>query len=183
MPAWGLRPSAYFGAALELLATNGPDALTIASLCQRLGVTKGSFYHHFADLPAFVDGVMDYWAAEHATRLIALSESVGDPQERFELLHGIAVGLPHDAEAAIRAWSWSNERVARAVHEVDAARLSHLTSAGMDAGLAEERARLMAAISMSVLIGLQQLERPAHLATMEAVFAELASWTFQPAPS
>ena len=114
-------------------------------------MTKGSFYHHFSDLPGFIDALMAYWAAEHATRLIALSESIADAHERFELLHGIAVGLPHDAEAAMRAWSWSDQRVAAVVHQVDQARLAHLTQAGIEAGLAPERARLMATISMGAL--------------------------------
>jgi AcrR family transcriptional regulator len=181
MPPEGLRPADYCAAALDLLAERGPDGLTIAALCQRLGVTKGSFYHHFADLPGFVDTLMAYWAAEHATRLIALSESIVDARERFELLHGIAVGLPHDAEAAIRAWGWSDQRVAAVVRQVDQARLSHLTRAGIEAGLSPERAGLMATISMGVLIGLQQMERPARHDTMEAVFAALEQWVFEPA--
>jgi AcrR family transcriptional regulator len=180
MPPEGLRPPAFCAAALDLLAEHGPDGLTIAVLCARLGVTKGSFYHHFSDLPAFVDALMAYWAAEHATRLIALSESIADARERFELLHAIAVGLPHDAEAAIRAWSWSDQRVAAVVHQVDQARLDHLTQAGIEADLAPERARVMATISMGVLIGLQQMERPAQHDTMEAVFAELEHWVFAP---
>ncbi len=180
MPPEGLTPSSYFEAAFDLLARRGPEALTIAALCEQLGVTKGSFYHHFKDLPTFVNDLMAYWSTEHATRLIALSESLTDSHERSHLLQGIAVGLPHDAEAAIRAWSWSDESVARVVHEVDEARLAHLTKAGVDAGLPAERARLMATISMGVLIGLQQLERPARLETMEKVFAELRSLTFDP---
>jgi AcrR family transcriptional regulator len=180
MPPEGLRPAAFCAAALDLLAEQGPDGLTIAALCARLGVTKGSFYHHFSDLPGFTDALMAYWAAEHATRLIALSESIADAHERFELLHGIAVSLPHDAEAAMRAWSWSEARVAAVVHQVDQARLAHLTQAGIEAGLDPERARLMATISMGALIGLQQMERPARHETMEAVFAELERWVFLP---
>jgi AcrR family transcriptional regulator len=33
----------YFAAGFEILAGQGPEALTIAELCTRLGVTKGSF--------------------------------------------------------------------------------------------------------------------------------------------
>ena len=45
---------AYFAAAYELLVTHGCGGVTIAALCDRLGVTKGSFYHHFADMAEFV---------------------------------------------------------------------------------------------------------------------------------
>jgi AcrR family transcriptional regulator len=180
MPPEGLNPAAYFEAAFELLAERGPDGLTIAALGQRLGLTKGSFYHHFGDVPAFVDALLAHWASEHATRLIARSESLSDATERFELLRGIAISLPHDAEAAIRAWSWSNDTVARVLHDVDQARLTHLTNAGLQAGLPEERARLMATISMSALIGLQQLERPVRAETVESVFTELMHRVVEP---
>jgi len=180
MPPEGLQQSAYFDAAFELLAERGAGGLTIAALGQRLGVTKGSFYHHFRDFPAFVDALLKFWASEHATRLIALSEAITDTEERFDLLKGIAIGLPHGAEAAIRAWSWSNERVATAQQQVDHARLTHLTRAGVEAGQPEPRAQLMAMISMSTLVGLQQLARPLALATVEEVFTELKRWTQQP---
>ncbi|HEX3334480.1 MAG TPA: helix-turn-helix domain-containing protein [Acidimicrobiales bacterium] len=176
MPPEGLRPGAYFETGLELLAERGFRGLTIAALCERLGVTKGSFYHHFSDMAEFVDQLLEHWAREHASRLIALSESVTDPTERYDLLEGIAVGLPHGAEAAIRAWSWTNEAVASAQRKVDAMRLDHLTTSGVEAGESPERARLMALISLGTLVGLQQLERPPSVESMRQVFAELRSW-------
>jgi AcrR family transcriptional regulator len=171
-----LSRSAYYEAGLELLAESGHGGLTIAALCDRLGVTKGSFYHHFVDMAEYVELLLDHWEADHATRLIALSESVTDPEERFDLLQGIAVGLPHGAEAAIRAWSWNNEVVAATQQRVDQARLAHLTRAGVDAGLPPARAKRMAKISLSVLVGMQLLERPARGKSMEDVFGELRHW-------
>jgi AcrR family transcriptional regulator len=171
-----LSRDAYYEAGLDLLAEGGHGGLTIAALCERLGVTKGSFYHHFGDMAEYVALLLGHWEAEHATRLIALSASVTDPEERFDLLQGIAVGLPHGAEAAIRAWSWNSAVVAAAQQRVDQARLSHLTEAGVDAGLEPARARRMAKISLSVLIGMQLLERPARRASMDDVFAELRNW-------
>lgn len=176
MPPEGLSRSAYYEAGLELLAEGGHGGLTIAALCERLGVTKGSFYHHFGDMAEYVGLLLDHWEAEHATRLIALSESVTDPEERFDLLQGIAVGLPHGAEAAIRAWSWNSDVVAAAQQRVDEARMKHLTEAGIDAGLEPARAKRMAKISLSVLVGMQLLERPPRTKSMEEVFGELRHW-------
>jgi AcrR family transcriptional regulator len=183
MPGVGLQRSAYCTAALDLLAERGHRGLTIAALCRELGVTKGSFYHHFRDLSDFVDALLAYWASEHATRLITLSESVSDPEERFALLKGIAINLPHGAEAAIRAWSWSDERVAAVQREVDHARLAHLARAGEDVGLSPERARRMAKISLSVLIGMQQLERPVRPGAMDEAFSELQTWILTGTPT
>ncbi|MGP0030153.1 MAG: TetR/AcrR family transcriptional regulator [Acidimicrobiales bacterium] len=179
MPALGLRRGDYYEAAFTLLAERGHEGLTIAALCRELGVTKGSFYHHFANLSTFVEALLDFWATEHATRLIALSEAVDDPQERLALLKGIAVGLPHGAEAALRAWSWSDTTVATVQAGVDGARLAHLADAGVKAGLPRAQAQLMAKISLSVLIGMQQLERPASASAMEEVFSQLECWNLE----
>ena len=176
MPPEGLSRSAYFEAGLDQLAERGHTGLTIAALCERLGVTKGSFYHHFGDMAEYVRLLLEHWEAQHATRLIALAEAVTDPEERFDLLQGIAVNLPHGAEAAIRAWSWNSDLVATAQERVDRARLAHLTRAGVDAGLEPTRAKRMATISLSVLVGMQLLERPARRKSMEDVFAELRHW-------
>ncbi len=59
---------------------------------------------------------------------------------------------------------------------VDAARLEHLVASGVVAGQAPEEARRMALISMSVLVGMQQLEWPATPEVMEDVFSELRTW-------
>ncbi len=177
-----LRPEAYYDAAFAILADEGPGGLTISALCTRLGVTKGSFYHHFRDTSEFAERLLAHWEREHASRLIALSESVTDADERFDLADGIAVGLPHAAEAAIRAWSWSDESVAVVQRRVDAARLEHLTASGIAAGQGPEEAHRMALISMSVLVGMQQLEWPATPEVMEDVFSELRTWVDDQVP-
>ena len=43
----------YYDAALEVLAQLGFKGLNIGVLCKRLGVTSGSFYHHFGGWPGF----------------------------------------------------------------------------------------------------------------------------------
>lgn len=171
-----LNRASYFAVALDILASEGPGSLTITELCARLGVTKGSFYHHFEGRPQFVAALLEYWATEHASRLIHLSESIDDPEERMAVLKQIAVSLPHDAEAAIRAWSSQDEHVAEVQAEVDRARLAHLRDSYVKAGIAADRAELLATIAMSVLAGMQQLVRPADPSVVRAIFDQLETW-------
>ena len=63
----------YFREALAVLDEFGSDALTIAVLCDRLDVTKGSFYHHFGGMPGFITQLLEYWEREHSVRLIKIS--------------------------------------------------------------------------------------------------------------
>jgi len=46
---------------LALLEESGAEALTIESLTSRLGVTKGSFYHHFTNYQDFQESLLVYW--------------------------------------------------------------------------------------------------------------------------
>src|SRR5215216_7458426 len=43
-----LRKSDWIQAGLVAVADDGPSGLRIDRLCRRLGVSKGSFHHHFA---------------------------------------------------------------------------------------------------------------------------------------
>ena len=109
----------YFGEALALLGEQGSQALTIAALCERLQVTKGSFYHHFGGMPSFVDALLAYWEQEHSERLIALNRAQPDATLRITSLTDMGVNLPHASESAIRAWGRSNPDVAAVVERVD----------------------------------------------------------------
>jgi AcrR family transcriptional regulator len=174
--AESLSRASYFSVALDILAKEGPGSLTITELCRRLGVTKGSFYHHFDGRPQFVDALLDYWVTEHASRLIRISESVSDPEDRIVVLKNIAIGLPHDAEAAIRSWSSRDDRVARAQSEVDRSRREHVRDSYVEAGIPRPRADLLATIAMSILAGMQQIVRPADPKIVRGVFDQLERW-------
>jgi len=43
----------WIQAGFMLLTDGGPNALRIGRLCERLEVTKGSFYWHFTDMCAY----------------------------------------------------------------------------------------------------------------------------------
>jgi AcrR family transcriptional regulator len=43
----------WIQAGFNVLAEGGPNALRIGRLCDRLDVTKGSFYWHFTDMRAY----------------------------------------------------------------------------------------------------------------------------------
>ena len=51
----------WITAGLELLADDGIGGVKIQRLCERLGVTKGSFYWHFTDLDAFLGAMAKHW--------------------------------------------------------------------------------------------------------------------------
>ncbi|MDT7665365.1 MAG: hypothetical protein QOD04_4921, partial [Pseudonocardiales bacterium] len=83
-----------------------------------------------------------------------------------------AAGLPHEAEAALRAWGRSNAEVRAVVERVDQERERHLTESLQLFGLAEDRARLRARTAIAILVGTQQREYPVDVEGLRAMLED-----------
>jgi AcrR family transcriptional regulator len=154
-------PAQYFTTAMDLLAQGGPGELKIGTLCTALGVTSGSFYHHFDGWSGFVRGLLQHWEVEQTARVVALTRSTtADPVERLDVLKRLAVRLPHAAEAAIRSWAATDADVAVALRRIDASRLAALED--VLAGAIPDRAvaARLASFGQSMLVGFQQIHHP-----------------------
>jgi AcrR family transcriptional regulator len=165
----------YLAAGLDLLAEGGVGAVTIAALCDRLGVTKGSFYHHFGDVSAFHEALLASWegGTYHA---IERARSVSDSHKRLSVLKELGVAAHHEAESAIRAWGRSYPPAATVVRRVDHAREASLVESFRAIGIPATRARHLARIGLATLIGTQALERPVDRKRLLAVFDEYQEW-------
>lgn len=172
----GLTQEHYFEAALDVIAGQGVEALTIATLCRRLDVTIGSFYHHFKGRQAFLQAFYCWWEAEHGYHLVDQARSETDPVARLALLKKLAGGLPHGGEAAIRAWSRSHPDAAAAQRRVDEARIAVVVDTMRELGLPPARAKTLGVMAVGVLVGAQQLGRGDDAALMKKVFDELEVW-------
>lgn len=173
-----LSPEDYFREALAVLGEAGSEGLTIAVLCDRLEVTKGSFYHHFGGMPGFVTQLLEYWEREHSERLIKISKAQPDPTLRIFTLTEMGVALPHASEAAIRAWGRSSPEVAEVTARVDRRRERHLVDAVSALAIDRQRARLLARIGLTLLIGAQQREHPVDLKRLRQMFEEVNKLVF-----
>ena len=63
----------YFQSATQLLATHGRAGVTIAALSRDIGVSSGSFYHHFGSWDGFVARFLEHWEDEQTERIVNLS--------------------------------------------------------------------------------------------------------------
>lgn len=163
----------YFEAALARLAERGAEGLTIVALCGRLGVTSGSFYHYFGSWSGFVDALLAHWEAEQTQRVVELARATASPSERLDVMRQQAVALPHEAEAAIRAWGRGDAKVGAVLHRVDNRRHAELRTILVDLGVQPAPAERLATMGMALLIGMQQLQRPVNTRTLRGLFAEL----------
>ena len=70
-------------AALDLLAEHGVAAVAVEPLARRLGVTKGSFYWHFASRDELLEATLRRWEEADADTLTGQVERIADPRERL----------------------------------------------------------------------------------------------------
>src|SRR6516162_8183588 len=72
----GVSRVAYFETGLEVLSDVGYGGLKLAEVCNRLGVTTGSFYHYFSSWPAYTRDLVSYWVQDRTVRLIGAIREV-----------------------------------------------------------------------------------------------------------
>jgi AcrR family transcriptional regulator len=131
------------------LAASGSEALAIEPLAKAMGVTKGSFYWHFADRPALLEAVIADWEAKATAPLLErLGRAGREPADRLAaLMHTVAAEGKGSLDPAMRAWAHGESKAAAAVGRVDAARLAYLAgefrALGFSAASAWSRARLL----------------------------------------
>jgi AcrR family transcriptional regulator len=169
-----LDASAWVAAALDVLATEGIDAVRVEPIAKALKVTKGSFYWHFADRRALIDAMLAQWADGRIAAIRKQAPRDGDPALALRRLaelytrRGNARGLA--IELAIRALARNDEAAARAVQTVDAERL-HLVAALFERlGWPQREASARAIMIYAYLFG-QSLLDPKSVKTADTALA------------
>ena len=58
----------WIEAGYELFAAQGPDGLRVETLARKVGISKSSFYHHFADIDVFTERLLE-WHLDRAVEI------------------------------------------------------------------------------------------------------------------
>jgi AcrR family transcriptional regulator len=161
--------------ALATLAREGFDALKADVLARKLGVSRGSFYWHFADIGAFEKAVLARWREVAAEAVIAELDRDVTPVRRLRHLLERAFTANAALERAVRAWAITNESARAVVEAVDRRRLAYLQGLFAAAGFAEEAATARAQIAYWAYLGFAQSGRRMAPAQLRALLDELAA--------
>jgi AcrR family transcriptional regulator len=136
----------WIAAAIAIAVDQGVAGIKINRLCERLGVTKGSFYWHFTDLDALLDAVAErYGSGRDVTRRRLLELADVDPHER--LVQTLLAFIPHELgrlDSAMRAWAQTDERARAAVASSDSYIFGYLETCFRDMGFDGDAADLRA---------------------------------------
>lgn len=158
---------------LAVLVQAGVEALTIDGMCQRLGVTKGSFYHHFQNREAYLESLLQYWEDRYTSQFIAFSQTQERPAQQLRRLLTLVVETHGGEEASIRTWAKLSP-MARAYQErVDQRRVAFLQQLLHSLGRSEEHSRLIANLLYVVLIGAQEIMPALSREDLQAVYTLL----------
>ena len=164
----------WLDAGLELLADEGAPAVTIERLTGKLGVTKGSYYHHFKGAAGYRTALLEYFEAQFTTRLIDTVErkSEDEPAAKLRRLLRLVLSDPDSArlEIAVRAWALQDPEVRAAQERVDQARTAYLKELchGLKAGLDPDR---FAQLLYLILIGAEQVLPPIAKDDLRDIYA------------
>ncbi|GIG54848.1 TetR/AcrR family transcriptional regulator [Demequina activiva] len=143
-------------AAATRLATHGADQVRVEPLAEGLGVSKGSFYWHFANRDALLESVLELWEERGTEAIIAHVEAEqSDAQARLRALVHHTFGQPeHDGiELGIRAWAVRDDRARTVAARVDARRIEYVAGLIESCGLAPAAALTRSQLLYRTLIG------------------------------
>jgi len=127
-----LTKSDWLRAGLAALAKDGANGLRIDQLCQQLGVSKGSFHHHFAGAGDFKRSLLGAYEDLLVESLDQAIDQTAAATPRAALA-GLTAAITNtsgfyrpELEVAMRAWAFSDAEVRAVQARVDQRRLESL---------------------------------------------------------
>ena len=135
-----------------LLREQGIAAIKLAALTRRLGVSSGSFYHHFSDFEQYLGALADSYTADRVQGDLAAATSGGEagPIERLQRLarRSVQAGT-FELDRAMRIWASMDPRAEAAVVRAESLVLDFVTQAFAELGFDPAEATLRARILLS----------------------------------
>lgn len=175
VPEARLSAADWEAAALDALADGGLAGVAIEPLARRLGVTKGSFYWHFADRDALLAAALAHWEQSYTERVIETAEGVRDPRDRLARLIGQVLAGGRSDRIHIALATAKHPLVRETLARVTHRRLAYLESCYVELGQPRREAKRSALLAYATYVGLVHLriEAPRELPAQDALAAHV----------
>lgn len=139
--------------ALEILETEGIDAVKIERLAHELSTSRSGFYWHFVDRNHLLEEILQYWQSEYTEVVITKyrqgSSELNNLQPKERLFKVLKMIADHDLdrfEVHIRSWADHDPQAAEIVAKVYRLRFDFIRSIFAEIGFVGQdldmRARL-----------------------------------------
>lgn len=166
----------WIRAAAAHLAAEGVDAVRVEPLAASLGVSKGSFYWHFANRDALLDAVLEWWRRAGVSDVVAeLEQDESGPAARLHAL--LLRAFTHrdcGFDVGVRAWAARDRRALDAARAVDEVRTDYVVRLLRTAGAPEPERR--AAVVYRTLLGDYALRAAGARGLDQSAVEDLTSW-------
>ena len=162
---------------LKTLAKRGFTALKAEPLAKAMGVSRGSFYWHFADIAAYRSAILSHWREVAAEQVIAELETVPKGADALALLLRRTFSARLARERAVRSWATVDATTRAAVLEVDRRRIGYIETLLLQTGFPDDVARGRAQIFYWAFIGYALSEQTLPKAQQQAAIDELLRMT------
>ncbi|MBR0837165.1 TetR/AcrR family transcriptional regulator [Bradyrhizobium manausense] len=156
---------------LKVLTRSGFTALKADPLAKAMGVSRGSFYWHFADLGAFHAAVLKRWREIAAEEIIAGVEAEGG--EPLKALLRRTFGARLDLERAVRNWAAFDPAAQAAVRAIDRRRLDYIETLLERRGFSATSAQARAQILYWTFLGFALSGAPVPAARLQGLLDEI----------
>jgi AcrR family transcriptional regulator len=154
-PAAPLGRRDWLEAGQILLRGSGVSGLKLRALAGSLGISTGSFYHHFSDFDAYLVALAKYYSGEQLAASIAtVLREAHTPYDRIARASLLAreMALP-ELMVAMRAWARRDVRVAPEVAILEQGLMDFLAACFVGLGFTHEQAVARAFVMLSVATG------------------------------
>jgi len=158
---------------LKTLAKSGFTALKAEPLAKAMGVSRGSFYWHFADIGAFHTAVLARWREVAAEQIIANVEAAAAHEKPLAVLLRRVFSERLMLENAVRSWASVDPKARAAVQAIDRRRLGYVENLLIQSGLPAEVARARAQILYWAFLGFALTDQPLPKARQQAMLDEM----------
>ncbi len=171
-------------AALQAICDGGIGAVAVEPLARGLGVSKGSFYWHFAGRDDLLRAALELWEQEEADAFIASLENIRDPRERIrQLIVRVSRGSWNCTLHSALSAAAGDPIVRPVLRRVSEKRVGYLSDCYRALGFSEEAARHRARLGYMIYVGFIHLSREdASRAPIERDYIEHIAETLIPAP-
>jgi AcrR family transcriptional regulator len=158
---------------LRTLAKHGFTALKAEPLARAMGVSRGSFYWHFADIRTYHAAILQHWRQVAAEQVIASLEAAPKEDDPLVMLLRRTFSSKLALEKAVRSWAALDPMALAAVRATDRRRLKYvqrlLERSGVSTGVAGSRAQIL----YWTFVGFALSDDPVLKGRRDAVLEEL----------
>jgi len=161
---------------MAVLREQGIDGVRVDRIAVRLGLTKGSFNHHFRGVGEYHRALLQRYERESVAMAERAVSQLADlsPQDALVALPAY-VSFDARSEAAIRGWAFQDDEARAVLERVDELRLHTLIGLWRNVVADSTQARSAAMVPYLVMIGATVALPTPTDAEMRELFALLAT--------